>query len=200
VADELNVHEVRFMFPGHEQGAVAFKLKPNFRALGPRLGKRVQEVKQALERADGSSLHAALSAHGKIELELGGERLEFSGDEIEVSVEAAPGFAAETGKVGVVVLHTTLTDALIDEGIARELVSRIQQMRKDAGLEFVDRIRLWVDGSERLLRVVRENAEHLRTECLARELVIGDLSSAPAAGTKEHAIGDETAKIALVKA
>ncbi|NUM88465.1 MAG: class I tRNA ligase family protein, partial [Bdellovibrionales bacterium] len=152
IAEELNVHEVRFMFPGHEQGAVSFKLKPNFRTLGPRLGKRVQEVKQALDAADGSALHAQLSSSGAIVLDLGGERLSFSGDEIEVSVSAAAGFAAETGKVGVVVLHTTLTDALIDEGLLREVVSRVQQARKDLGLEFTDRVRLFIGGSPRVQR------------------------------------------------
>jgi isoleucyl-tRNA synthetase len=197
IADELNVHDVFFMFPGHEQGAVSFKLKPNFRALGPRLGKRVQEVKQALEKADGSALHAELSAQGELTLDLGGERLEFSPEEIEVSVEAAEGFAAGTGKVGVVVLSTVLTEQLVDEGILREIVSRMQQLRKDSGLEFTDRITLYIDGSERLTRIARDNAEHIEAECLAVRLAIGE----PAAGAvTEFTIGDETGKISLEKA
>jgi isoleucyl-tRNA synthetase len=200
IAEELNVHEVRFMFPGHEQGAVSFKLKPNFRALGPRLGKRVQEVKKALDAADGSALHAQLSSTGKITLVLDGERLEFSPDEVEVAVEAAPGFAAETGRVGVVVLHTTLTPELLDEGVQRELLSRVQQMRKDSGLEFTDRVRLGISGSERLLRIARDAADHIKTECLAVELVLRELASFPADAIQEHVLGDETAQIALIKA
>ena len=198
IAEELNVHDVQFMFPGHEAGAVSFKLKPNFRTLGPRLGKRVQEVKQALDRADGSTLHAELSKSGKIVLDLAGEQLEFSSDEVEVSVSAAPGFAAETGKIGVVVLHTTLTEALVEEGLVRDLVSKIQQARKEIGLEFTDRVRLWIGGSERLRRIVAESCAHLSTECLAGEVVEGELASAPA-GAREHQIGDETVAVHLEK-
>lgn len=194
IAEELNVHEVNFMFPGHEQGAVSFKLKPNFRTLGPRLGKRVQEVKKALDAADGSALHAELSSTGKLVLELGAEKLDFSAEELEVSVSAAEGFAAETGKVGVVVLHTTLTEQLIDEGLLREVASRVQQARKDLGLEFTDRVRLWVGGSPRLQRIVRENQAQLSTECLAPEVSVGELGAAPA-GAKEHALGDESVAI-----
>jgi len=198
IAEELNVKDVRFMFPGHEQGAVSFKLKPSFRTLGPRLGKRVQEVKKALDAADGSALHAELSSTGKVVLDLGGERLDFSAEEIEVSVSAAEGFAAETGKVGVVVLHTALTDELVDEGLLRELVSRVQQSRKDLGLEFTDRIRLWIGGSERIQRIARAHQAHIGTECLASELEVGGLGAAPT-GAKEQSLGEESVVISLEK-
>lgn len=100
------MHEVRFMYSGHEQGAVAFRMKPNFRTLGPRLGQGVQDVKKALDRADGNTLHAELSRAGKLTLEVNGQPLELDTAEIDVVIEAAPGFATETGRTGVVVLHT----------------------------------------------------------------------------------------------
>ncbi len=158
IKEELNVHEVHFMFPGHEEGAVSFKLKPNFRALGPKLGKNVQAAKKAprnrqrsgaprgaLAERQGHDRHrrSAARAHGR------GSRDQ---------VEAAPGFAAETGRVGVVVVHTTLTESLIDEGLLREVLSRIQAARKEAALEFTQRIRIQLDATERLLRVVREGS------------------------------------------
>jgi isoleucyl-tRNA synthetase len=190
IREELNVHEVRFMFPGHEDGAVAFRIKPNFRALGPRLGKNVQAAKKALEGADGSALYAELSRTGKVSIAIEGERYELGPEEIQVSAEAAPGFAAETGRVGVVVLHTTLTEALIDEGLLREVASRVQAARKDLGLEFTARIKLWIDGSERLLRVARAGANHLKQECLATELVFDAQGSA-----KEHVLGEESLRL-----
>jgi isoleucyl-tRNA synthetase len=193
IKEELNVHEVRLMHPGHEQGAVSFRLKPNFRALGPRLGKRVQAVKQALEQADGGALHAELASRGKLVLRINGETMDFGPDEIAVSVEAAAGFAAETGGVGVVVLHTTLTEQLVDEGLLRELVSRIQATRKELRLDFADRIELWVDGSERLLRVARAGEEHIRSECLATRIEWGCVPSE----AKEHGLGDELLRLAL---
>ncbi len=196
VTDELNVHEIRFMYPGHEQGAVAFKLKPNFRALGPRLGKNVQAVKKALEGADGSKLHAELSQRGALSLDIGGETMDFGPDEIEVTCSAAEGFAAGTGKVGVVVLHTTLTDALVDEGLLREIVSRVQATRKDLQLAFTDRVALVIGGSERLVRVAREGVATIERECLATAV---SFESAPADAT-EVALGDETFRLAATRA
>ena len=108
-------------------------------------------------------------------------------DEIQVTAEAAPGFAAETGRVGVVVLHTTLTDALVDEGLLREVMSRVQAARKDLGLEFSARVRLWIDGSERLLRVAQSGQQHLSQECLAP-----DMRFAKHEAAKEFTIGEET--------
>jgi isoleucyl-tRNA synthetase len=190
IQEELNVHEVRFMFPGHEDGAVAFRIKPNFRALGPRLGKNVQAAKKALEGADGSALYAELSRTGKVRVTIEGESYELGPEEIQVSAEAAPGFAAETGRVGVVVLHTTLTEALIDEGLLREVASRVQAARKDLGLEFTARIKLCIDGSERLVRVARAGESHLKQECLATDLVFELHGSA-----KEHALGEESLRL-----
>ncbi|HEX3773252.1 MAG TPA: DUF5915 domain-containing protein, partial [Polyangiaceae bacterium] len=186
IQEELNVHEVRFMFPGHEDGAVAFRIKPNFRALGPRLGKNVQAAKKALEAADGSALYAELSQTGKVRLEIEGERFELGPEEIQVSAEAAPGFAAETGRIGVVVLHTTLSEALIDEGLLREIVSRVQAARKELGLEFTARVKLWIGGGERLLRVARAGENHLRQECLASEVSFGSH-----AASKQYELGEE---------
>ena len=187
IQEELNVHEVRFMYPGHEDGAVTFRIKPNFRALGPRLGKNVQAAKKFLEAADGSALYAELSRRGKVTITIEGESYELGPEEIQVTAEAAPGFAAETGRVGVVVLHTTLTDALIDEGLLREVMSRVQAARKDLGLEFTARVRLWLDGSERLLRVARSGEQHLSKECLAPELRFAKHDAA-----REYALGEET--------
>jgi isoleucyl-tRNA synthetase len=194
IAEELNVHEVHFMFPGHEDGAVAFKLKPNFRALGPRLGKQVQAVKKALEGADGGQLHAELSKTGKITLTVDGQALDFSPEEIDIAVEASDGFAAQTGGVGVVVLHTTLTDELVDEGILREIVSRVQATRKEMQLEFTDRIRLNVGGSERVRRIAEKSREHIARECLATDILVSE----DAAGA-EHTMGDETVTLGVQK-
>ncbi|MEP7048976.1 MAG: class I tRNA ligase family protein [Pseudomonadota bacterium] len=194
IQEELNVHEVRFMFPGHADGAVAFRIKPNFRALGPRLGKNVQAAKKALEGADGSALYAELSRTGKVEVTIEGEPYLLGPEEIQVTAEAAPGFAAETGPVGVVVLHTTLTEALVDEGLLREVASRVQAARKDLGLEFTARVQIWLDGSERLLRVVRAGERHLSQECLASEVKFALHNAA-----KEHVLGEEALRLHVAR-
>ena len=173
IAEELNVHELVFIAREHTGGAVSFRLKPNFRALGPRLGKGVQGVKKALAKADGAALYAEYAKSGSIQLDVDGSVVELSGEEIAVAVEAADGFAAETGGVGVVVLHTTLTESLIDEGLLREVLSRVQACRKDMKLGFADRIRLSLDGSERILRVAGAAESHIKRECLVDLLTVG---------------------------
>ncbi len=117
VREELNVHEVHWLLPGEERGEVRYVLKPNFRALGPKLGKKVQIAKQVLAGADAAALRASLATDGKVTILLDGEAVELGPEEIEVVVEAAEGFAAAGGRAGVVVLHTALTDALRDEGL-----------------------------------------------------------------------------------
>ncbi|HVY44514.1 MAG TPA: isoleucine--tRNA ligase [Minicystis sp.] len=173
VKEELNVHEVRLLEPGQEGQAVRYVLKPNFRALGPKLGKKVQLAKDVLAKADAAALRAELASAGRVAIEIGGERVELGPDEIEVAVEAAPGFAAAGGRAGVVVLHTTLDDALRDEGLVREIVARLQGLRKDLDLGFTDRVRLGVDGSERARRVVAAAKDAIAREVLATSIEVG---------------------------
>ncbi|KYF67266.1 isoleucine--tRNA ligase [Sorangium cellulosum] len=200
IAEELNVHEVRFLKPGEEGSAVRYVLKPNFRALGPKLGKKVQLAKQVLAKADAASLRAALATEGKIAIALDGEQVELGPEEIDVAVEAGDGFAAAGGRAGVVVLHTALTDALRDEGLGREILSRVQGLRKELDLGFTERIRLALDGSERARKVAEAAREMLMQEALAAELVLG---GAPAAWgqveTREVNVDGEALAIVLAR-
>ncbi|AGP32515.1 isoleucine--tRNA ligase [Sorangium cellulosum] len=200
IAEELNVHEVRFLKPGEEGSAVRYVLKPNFRALGPKLGKKVQLAKQVLAKADASALRAALATEGKIAIALDGEQVELGPEEIEVAVEAGEGFAAAGGRAGVVVLHTALTDALRDEGLGREILSRVQGLRKELDLGFTERIRLALDGSERARKVAGAAREILMQEALAAELVLG---AAPAAWgqaeRRELSVDGEALAIAVAR-
>ncbi|WP_437729382.1 isoleucine--tRNA ligase [Sorangium sp. So ce861] len=200
IAEELNVHEVRFLKPGEEGSAVRYVLKPNFRALGPKLGKKVQLAKQVLAKADASALRATLATEGKIAIALDGEQVELGPEEIEVAVEAGEGFAAAGGRAGVVVLHTALTDALRDEGLGREILSRVQGLRKELDLGFTERVRLAIDGSERARKVAGAAREILMQEALAAELVLG---AAPAAWgqaeRRELSVDGEALAIAVAR-
>ncbi|WP_437617462.1 isoleucine--tRNA ligase [Sorangium sp. So ce1151] len=200
IAEELNVHEVRFLKPGEEGSAVRYVLKPNFRALGPKLGKKVQLAKQVLAKADAASLRASLATDGKIAIALDGEQVELGPEEIDVAVEAGEGFAAAGGRAGVVVLHTALTDALRDEGLGREILSRVQGLRKELDLGFTERIRLALDGGERARKVAEATREMLMQEALAAELVLG---AAPAAWgqaeRREVNVDGEALAIALAR-
>jgi isoleucyl-tRNA synthetase len=178
---------VRWLLPGEERGEVRYVLKPNFRALGPKLGKKVQVAKQVLAKADAAALRAALATEGKVTVDLEGEAVDLGPEEIEVAVEAAEGFAAAGGKAGVVVLHTTLTDALRDEGLGREILSRVQGLRKELDLGFTERVRLAIDGSERVQKVASAMRAEIEAEALAVEVAVG---AAPFAGERREASVD----------
>jgi isoleucyl-tRNA synthetase len=197
VRDELNVHELHL---ARDAGAyVTYQVKPNFRALGPRVGKRMPALKAALAAADGAALLREFEANGRVTLAIDGEQLELGPEEIAVSLEAREGFAAAAGAAGVVVLHTALSDALIEEGLFREVLNRVQTFRKELDLEYTGRIRLTLDGADRLLSAVRPRAEALGRETLAVEIQIG---APPPAGAHVHeaTIEGEPLRLGLLRA
>jgi isoleucyl-tRNA synthetase len=171
IRDELNVRELHFAADAAVY--VEYRIKPNFRALGPRVGKRMPALKAALGAADGAALLRSRDAGGSVEIEVDGERLRLGPDEIEVSLEARPGFSAANGRVGVVVLHTALDADLVEEGLYREVLSRVQAFRKELDLEYTGRIRLFVAGHADLLAAVRTRADELGRETLATEVKVG---------------------------
>ena len=193
IAEELNVQEVRFVHGTEEH--VEYKVKPNFRRLGPRVGKKMPAVKKAMEAADGSRLRASLLAKGKAEIEVEGDALALELEDIEVTVQAKEGYAAAGDETAVVVLSTELTEALLEEGKYRELLSRIQTFRKDLGLEYTQRIRLAIQGSESLKRILEARRENLMKETLCIELA-GSLEGT----TREVDIDGEPATITLANA
>ncbi len=196
LADELNVHEVRWLEPGQEASEVSYKLKPNFRALGPRLGKGVQAVKQALEKADAARLRTELATTGSVAVALEGESVVLAGEELEIAIVAREGFAAAGGRAGVVVLHTELTPELLDEGFLRDVLAKVQSARKELELGFTERVTLTVYGGERVQRVAGERREELMREALCREVVLLPLDSAPP-GLEPSSVAGEPLAIAL---
>ncbi|MFP2925907.1 isoleucine--tRNA ligase [Pyxidicoccus sp. 3LG] len=174
IADELNVHEVRFVEPGSPEGEVVrFRVRPNLRAVGSRLGPKLAPVRKAFDSADGRALHRELLQTGQVAMTVGGEAMVFPAEELETLVEAQPGYAAAGAGVGVVVLHTELTEALVDEGLVRELLARVQAARKDLDLGYSDRILLWVDGDARVKRVTEASRELISRETLAAHIHVG---------------------------
>ncbi|NUP12254.1 MAG: isoleucine--tRNA ligase [Polyangiaceae bacterium] len=181
IEEELNVHKVEILAPGQEAGFVKYAMKPNFRALGPKLGKKVQACKQVLAKADAGALRTSLATDGKVTIDVEGEKIDLGPEEIDIAVEAQTGYAAAGGKVGVIVLHVDIDDELRDEGFGREIVAKVQGIRKELGLDFVERIKLHVAGSERAVAVARKTKHLLASESLATAVSFG--SEASVAGT-----------------
>ncbi|HYB13076.1 MAG TPA: DUF5915 domain-containing protein, partial [Myxococcota bacterium] len=142
-------------------------------ALGPRVGKHMPALKAALAAADGAALLRELETHGCVTIEAEGEQFGLGPEEIHVALEAKPGFAAASGPPGVVVLRTVLTQELVEEGLYREVLNRVQLLRKELELEYTGRIRLWLDGDAGLLAVVRPRRAALARETLATEVSVG---------------------------
>jgi isoleucyl-tRNA synthetase len=169
--EELNVlNGVEICNVEHASRYVEFRVKPNFRSLGQRgLGKEAQALKRvmaAFSSTAAGSLASRLLAGHAVTL----EGVELGRDDVEVDFLAKEGFAAAGDRVGVVLLDTQIDDDLRDLGLLRELQNRIQSMRKEMGLEYTDRVRLAVMGSERVVAVVRLHEAALAREILAIEI------------------------------
>jgi isoleucyl-tRNA synthetase len=198
--EELNVGRIVFKKSGEEGDEVSYRLKPNFRALGPKLGKKVQLAKKLLEQADAGRLRIELSERGAITLDLEGDSVRIGPEDVEVTIVANDGFAAAASSVGVVVLHTQLTEELIDQGLAREVLSRVQALRKELSLGYTERIRLAVAGSPRVVRVCKQHGAMVAAEALVQGGIETTAPTFSPAISREIELGGETIRIDLARA
>ncbi len=176
--DELNVKEVRFLESADE--LVDLVARPNFRALGPRFQKESEAAAQAIRELPSADLRAFREG-GSVSIRVGADTVVVEDDWLEIVEEAAGEFAVKRDGEYAIALDPRVDVELRREGMARELVNRIQRLRKDSGLEITDRIRLGVEGSEEVSSVVEEFHEFIAGETLALELAGG-----PASGQDSH--------------
>jgi isoleucyl-tRNA synthetase len=165
IREELNVRALGFTQEPHKY--VEFELVPNFRVLGPKLGKQVPACKKALADADGSALYAEMEANDKIVVQLPNGPIELTPSEVEVRLSARDDFAAASGSGQVVVLDTRLDDSLRREGLAREVINRIQRARKTMDLAYEARIEVRWNAEGELALAIEEHAERIAGETLA---------------------------------
>jgi len=171
MGSELNVKTVELAEDAGQY--VDHRVKPNFQRLGKRLGKKMKATAAAIRGADANAMKRALDTDGEVKLEVDGGSVTLSSEDIVVEVAAKDGFAAAGAGVGVVVLETTLNDALVAEGLYREVLSKVQSTRKDMRLEFASRIKLALDGDAEVLAACEARRDALASEVLANEVVIG---------------------------
>ncbi len=191
---ELNVLDVKYTTDAGEY--VTYQIVPNFKRLGPRVGKLMPAVKQAFTTLNGAEILAELTKSNRVELVVGGETIVLDNEDIEVRLQAIDGWAAAQGSSAVVVLSTELTPELIRAGIARDINRSIQDRRKGLDLQRTDRIDIWLQTeSTELKQAIEENRDYLVGETLAATLTLG----APVAGLEsiEQEIGESTIKITI---
>ena len=189
--DELNVKEVERAESAER--FVKYSLKPQLKTLGPKYGKQLGAVKKFLETCDAAAVVKAVKDGGTYQTEYEGASFEFTAEDLLVSSESPEGFASQSENGLTVALDTALTPELIDEGNERELISKIQTMRKDAGFEVTDRIRLYVSASENLRRLLEKG--NVSAAVLAEGVVFGEGGGF----TRELDINGETCVVSVEK-
>jgi len=175
IRQELNVKQVEY--PASADEYIEYLVQPNFKRLGPRVGRLMPKVKATLGQADGSRLMSELAETGQVVLDVDGEKIELDQEDIQIRLRAKEGWAAAQGKQCVVVLSTEITDELQREGYARDLVRMIQERRKQLDCKYSDRIQVGVVAeSDEIQLAVEENADYIRGETLADSLVLSALN------------------------
>ncbi|MCU0858922.1 MAG: DUF5915 domain-containing protein, partial [Pontiellaceae bacterium] len=167
IAEELNVREV--VFDDDESGLATLSAKANFKTLGRKFGKQVQAINQAVQKLSGSELHTVASGNG-LSLSIGGETFELAAEDILVERIPKEGLAVQSQGALVVALDLELDDDLIREGLARELVNNVQQLRKTTGLDVTDRIHLKISSDEAVSGAVAAFKDYIKAEVLALSL------------------------------
>jgi isoleucyl-tRNA synthetase len=171
ILDELNVKELELV--ADESQLVTYNLLPDNRLLGPKFGARFPKVRAALAAADAARTVATLRSGKNVLLDVDGERVELAPGEVIVTPQPKAGFAVQAEGEYVVALDPNVTDELKLEGLAREFVRRVQDLRKSAGFEIEDRIATYYSASENLARAISEFGEYIRAETLSVELQPG---------------------------
>jgi isoleucyl-tRNA synthetase len=177
IMEELNVRAV--VFEDELDKYMDYVLKPNFKAAGPALGSKIKGFAAALAGEDAASLNARLDADGYAELVIDGESMRIGRELVDVQISAKEGFAAAMENGMFTILDTAMTPELVSEGLARELVSKIQQFRKQQDFEMMDRITISYDGDGDIDAAVEAHRQYIMKETLADSLAKGSAGSAP---------------------
>jgi isoleucyl-tRNA synthetase len=186
ILEELNVKAIEFI--ARDAGLVSYRIKPNLPVLGKRYGKLIPAIRSALEAADGAAIAGAIARGESFEIQAGQETLTLAGDDVLVETSSAEGYACAEDGGYLTALDTTLSEDLVNEGFAREVVRSIQDARKQAGLEVSDRIVLGVSGSAAIENALARHRNYVMAETLAVEWST-DQPEALYSGTRE--LGDE---------
>ncbi|MBQ5770848.1 MAG: class I tRNA ligase family protein, partial [Clostridia bacterium] len=167
IKSELNVKKVEFVDDARE--FTTYQLKPQMKTLGKKYGKLLGKIGQTLAGMDGNEVVDAFEKGETVKFELDGTMIELEKDDVLTSLMQKPGYVAESDGAYTVVLDTNLTDELINEGFVREVISKVQTMRKEAGFEVTDRIRLTWQTTEKLEKILENGKADLMRAVLAVE-------------------------------
>ncbi|MGI6140477.1 MAG: isoleucine--tRNA ligase [Caldicoprobacterales bacterium] len=193
IKEELNVKKV--VFTNDLNQYMNFQLKPNFKLVGPVLGSKIKLFTKVLAGLDAADAAVRLENGEALTVDLDGEPYEVNKENVLITITAKEGFNVATENNLFVILDTTLTQELIDEGLARELISKVQQMRKNNDYEVTDNIRIFLDADDAVSRAVENFEDYIKTETLAVEIVRTKNDSFEKANLNDHMTGIRLEKI-----
>jgi len=193
IKGELNVKEVELGAAANEY--VTYNVKPQLKTLGPKYGKLLNGIRTHLADADGMKIVSTVNSGVNYEFEVNGQTISLSADDVLIEPAQREGYIAETSGDMAVIVDTSLTPELIEEGYVREMISKIQTMRKEAGFEVTDKIKLYLAGNEKLITVASKYESQMKKEVMASALITGEV----AGYTKEWNINGEKASFGVEK-
>ena len=173
IEDELNIKEVIFVDAADELSDYNFK--PQLKTLGPKYGKNLGEIRTALSELDGSAAKKELDANGNIKLNISIGEIELTADDLLIEAVQKTGLFSVSDFGVTVAIDTTLTPELIEEGFVREIISKIQTMRKDADFNVTDHIVISVEGNDKIADIISRNKEEIFTAVVADNLTVGSV-------------------------
>ena len=193
IRDELNSKKVTFT--QDVKDFTSYSFKPQLKTVGPKYGKLLGGIKQALSTLDGNQAMDELKDKGSLTLDINGSEVVLYETDLLIDTAQIEGYVSEQDNDITVVLDTNLTPELIEEGFVRELISKVQTMRKEAGFEVMDRIRLYAADNEKILTVLKDHMDEIKDEVLADEIVLGSI----AGYEKEWSINGESVRMGVEK-
>ncbi|MBO4863758.1 MAG: isoleucine--tRNA ligase [Eubacterium sp.] len=175
VKDELNIKNVEFRDDMSSFSSYSFK--PQLKTVGPKYGKLVGGIRQYLgDIEDGNKAYASLKSEGALKFEIDGQPVELTEEDLLIDVVESGNYATFGDNNVTVVIDTNLTPELIEEGFVREIISKVQSMRKEAGFEVTDRITLYIDKNDKISEIITANDEKIKAAVLADEIRLGEMS------------------------
>ena len=171
IADELNVKEVKFA--SDVESFISYSFKPQLRTVGPKYGKLLNGIRKALSEVNGTEAMNELRTTGLLTLDIDGNKAELSEEDLLIETAQTEGYVTEADGDISVVLDTNLTPELIEEGFVREIVSKVQTMRKEAGFEVMDKIHIYAKDNDKILELMKNHKEEIMSEVLAEDMTLG---------------------------
>ena len=193
IADELNVKEVKFA--DDVESFISYSFKPQLRTVGPKYGKLLNGIRTALSEIDGTAAMKELRDNGVLVLDIAGNRVELAEEDLLIETAQSEGYVTETDGETSVVLDTNLTPELIQEGFVREIISKVQTMRKEAGFEVMDKILVYAKDNDKIMDIMKANQDEIKREVLAENIILGEAEGY----TKEWNINKEAVTLGVSK-